>query len=180
MINRYAIPALTPDRRHTLRTAFRSRRVRPPLPRPRLSGGALPATRFSGRTPPGRPACRLSISTGCSPRPSTRRRTNSSPAGASSKPRSCCWPATTASPNVCFEVGYESLGSFSTRFHSLTGLSPAAFRGEARRIFGGFGVALAVVLHPRLLPARLPCRSISDTRKTARIEKRSPAPVLYS
>ena len=40
---------------------------------------------------------------------------------------------------ICFEVGYESLGSFSTRFHSLTGLSPAAFRGEARRTFGGFG-----------------------------------------
>jgi AraC-like DNA-binding protein len=41
---------------------------------------------------------------------------------------------------ICFEIGYESLGSFSTRFHSLTGLSPAAFRGEARRTFGGFGV----------------------------------------
>jgi len=40
---------------------------------------------------------------------------------------------------ICFETGYESLGSFSTRFHSLTGLSPAAFRGEARRTFGGFG-----------------------------------------
>jgi AraC-like DNA-binding protein len=40
---------------------------------------------------------------------------------------------------ICFEVGYESLGSFSTRFSSLTGLSPAAFRGEARRTFGGFG-----------------------------------------
>ena len=40
---------------------------------------------------------------------------------------------------ICFEVGYESLGSFSSRFHSLTGLSPAAFRGEARRTFGGFG-----------------------------------------
>ncbi|MGD0364418.1 MAG: AraC family transcriptional regulator [Bryobacteraceae bacterium] len=40
---------------------------------------------------------------------------------------------------ICFEVGYESVGSFSTRFHSLTGLSPAAFRGEARRTFGGFG-----------------------------------------
>src|ERR1039458_9068343 len=41
---------------------------------------------------------------------------------------------------ICFEVGYESLGSFSTRFSSLTGLSPATFRGEARRTFGGFGV----------------------------------------
>ncbi|MGA2738420.1 MAG: AraC family transcriptional regulator [Bryobacteraceae bacterium] len=43
---------------------------------------------------------------------------------------------------ICFEVGYESLGSFSTRFHSLTGLSPAAFRSEARRVFGGFGSGL--------------------------------------
>lgn len=41
--------------------------------------------------------------------------------------------------DVCFEIGYESLGSFSTRFHSLAGLSPAAFRREARRVFGGFG-----------------------------------------
>jgi len=41
---------------------------------------------------------------------------------------------------ICFEVGYESLGSFSARFSSLTGFSPAAFRGEARRTFGGLGV----------------------------------------
>jgi AraC-like DNA-binding protein len=41
--------------------------------------------------------------------------------------------------DVCFEVGYESLGSFSTRFRVLTGLSPAAFRRESRRVFGGFG-----------------------------------------
>jgi AraC-like DNA-binding protein len=40
--------------------------------------------------------------------------------------------------DVCFEVGYESLGSFSTRFRSLTGLSPAAFRREARRVFGNY------------------------------------------
>ena len=40
--------------------------------------------------------------------------------------------------DVCFDLGYESLGSFSTRFRSLTGLSPAAFRREGRRTFGGF------------------------------------------
>lgn len=40
--------------------------------------------------------------------------------------------------DICFAVGYESLGSFSTRFRSLTGLSPAAFRREARVAFGGF------------------------------------------
>lgn len=37
--------------------------------------------------------------------------------------------------DVCLEVGYESLGSFSARFRSLTGLSPAGFRREARRFF---------------------------------------------
>jgi AraC-like DNA-binding protein len=36
---------------------------------------------------------------------------------------------------ICLDVGYESLGSFSLRFRSLTGLSPADFRREARRIY---------------------------------------------
>jgi AraC-like DNA-binding protein len=40
--------------------------------------------------------------------------------------------------DICFDVGYESLGSFSSKFRSLTGLSPAAFRREARISFGGF------------------------------------------
>jgi len=40
--------------------------------------------------------------------------------------------------DICLEVGYQSLGSFSSRFHTLTGLSPAAFRSEARRTFGGW------------------------------------------
>jgi AraC-like DNA-binding protein len=40
--------------------------------------------------------------------------------------------------DICFDLGYESLGSFSTRFRSLTGLSPAAFRREARIALGGF------------------------------------------
>ena len=39
---------------------------------------------------------------------------------------------------ICFEVGYESLGSFSARFRSLTGLSPKEFRRQARISFGGF------------------------------------------
>ncbi len=41
--------------------------------------------------------------------------------------------------DICLDAGYESLGSFSTRFHSLTGLSPAAFRRESRRVFGTSG-----------------------------------------
>jgi AraC-like DNA-binding protein len=40
--------------------------------------------------------------------------------------------------DICFDVGYESLGSFSARFRSLVGLSPVAFRRQARVSFGGF------------------------------------------
>jgi AraC-like DNA-binding protein len=37
---------------------------------------------------------------------------------------------------VCFEVGYESLGSFSTKFRGKFGRSPAEFQREVRRVFG--------------------------------------------
>jgi AraC-like DNA-binding protein len=33
---------------------------------------------------------------------------------------------------ICFEVGFSSLGSFSTLFHRQVGLSPAEFRRRAR------------------------------------------------
>jgi AraC family transcriptional regulator len=35
---------------------------------------------------------------------------------------------------ICFEVGYNSLGTFITRFNELVGLSPNAFRRFARRL----------------------------------------------
>ena len=41
--------------------------------------------------------------------------------------------------DVCFEVGYESLGTFSSRFREKTGLSPREFQREARRVFPGSG-----------------------------------------
>lgn len=37
---------------------------------------------------------------------------------------------------VCFEVGYESLGTFSSKFRTQFGRSPAQFQREIRRIFG--------------------------------------------
>jgi AraC-like DNA-binding protein len=37
---------------------------------------------------------------------------------------------------VCFEVGYSSLGSFSTKFQSLAGRTPTAYQREVRRFFG--------------------------------------------
>ncbi len=36
---------------------------------------------------------------------------------------------------VCFEVGYESLGTFSSRFRERTGLSPSAYRRSLQRVF---------------------------------------------
>jgi AraC family transcriptional regulator len=38
--------------------------------------------------------------------------------------------------DICFEVGYNSLGTFISRFNELVGLSPSAFRRLARRISG--------------------------------------------
>jgi AraC-like DNA-binding protein len=40
--------------------------------------------------------------------------------------------------DICFDIGYDSLGSFSMKFRSLTGLPPAEFRRQARIAFGGF------------------------------------------
>jgi AraC-like DNA-binding protein len=37
---------------------------------------------------------------------------------------------------VCLEVGYSSLGSFSYKFRSLVGRSPTEYQREARRTFG--------------------------------------------
>ncbi len=38
--------------------------------------------------------------------------------------------------DVCLEVGYESLGSFSAKFRARFGRSPAAFQRDVRPIFG--------------------------------------------
>ncbi len=37
---------------------------------------------------------------------------------------------------VCMEVGYSSLGSFSTKFQSLVGRPPTEYQREVRRVFG--------------------------------------------
>lgn len=50
--------------------------------------------------------------------------------------------------DVCFAVGYESLGSFSTRFRSLVGQSPSEYQRSLRRVFPVPGLAVH-----RLVPA---------------------------
>jgi AraC-like DNA-binding protein len=42
---------------------------------------------------------------------------------------------------VCLAVGYESLGSFSSRFRSLVGYSPSEFQRSLRKIFAAPAVA---------------------------------------
>jgi len=37
---------------------------------------------------------------------------------------------------TCFELGYESLGSFSAKFRANLGRSPIAYQREVRRVFG--------------------------------------------
>jgi AraC-like DNA-binding protein len=37
---------------------------------------------------------------------------------------------------VCFEIGYSSLGTFSQKFHALAGRSPSEYQREVKRVFG--------------------------------------------
>ena len=67
---------------------------------------------------------------------------------------------------VCLEVGYSSLGSFSTKFQSLVGVPPTQYQ---RQVQAGLRLPAAVEDHAgsSLLFFRL-------RRVTARIEKRRP------
>ena len=37
---------------------------------------------------------------------------------------------------ICMQVGYSSLGSFSHKFHSMAGRTPSEYQREVRRVFG--------------------------------------------
>lgn len=49
---------------------------------------------------------------------------------------------------ICFEVGCSSLGTFSTRFTELVGLSPSVYRREARATEGIPSCVAKVVTRP--------------------------------
>lgn len=38
--------------------------------------------------------------------------------------------------DVCFEIGYSSLGSFSSKFQTMVGRTPTQYQREVRRVFG--------------------------------------------
>lgn len=46
---------------------------------------------------------------------------------------------------VCYELGFESLGSFSTSFHRRTGLSPRAWQRQARPFAQSLGIPMLFV-----------------------------------
>lgn len=55
---------------------------------------------------------------------------------------------------VCFDIGYGSLGSFSSKFRARFGRSPAEFQREIRRIFGYTSPWRGVLMIPScFLPA---------------------------
>ena len=37
---------------------------------------------------------------------------------------------------ICLDIGYSSLGTFSSRFRALAGRSPSEYRRDARRVYG--------------------------------------------
>jgi AraC-like DNA-binding protein len=47
--------------------------------------------------------------------------------------------------DVCFEVGFESLGSFSTSFTRRTGVSPRAWQARTRSFVQSLGVPMLFV-----------------------------------
>ncbi|UPK73029.1 AraC family transcriptional regulator [Nocardioidaceae bacterium SCSIO 66511] len=45
--------------------------------------------------------------------------------------------------DVCFEVGFSSLGTFSTRFAELVGVAPSAYQREGTRVTAGMPPCVA-------------------------------------
>lgn len=45
--------------------------------------------------------------------------------------------------DICFEVGFSSLGTFSTRFKELVGVSPSSYRRDQSRAAAGIPPCLA-------------------------------------
>jgi AraC-like DNA-binding protein len=44
---------------------------------------------------------------------------------------------------ICFEVGFSSLGTFSTRFTELVGVSPSAYRRDGAEVIAGMPACVA-------------------------------------
>ena len=56
--------------------------------------------------------------------------------------------------DVCFEVGFQSLGSFSTLFHRVVGQPPATYRARSLVVVPGFGQVGPLVYVPNCFITR--------------------------
>jgi AraC-like DNA-binding protein len=56
--------------------------------------------------------------------------------------------------DVCFEVGFQSLGSFSTLFHRVVGQPPATYRARSLVVVPGFGQVGPLVYVPNCFISR--------------------------
>jgi AraC-like DNA-binding protein len=68
---------------------------------------------------------------------------------------------------ICFEVGYNSLGTFTSRFNQLVGLSPSAFRHLTRKFFSTRLSDLSALLPESTdlpAPSRHICGAVSSPR----------------
>ncbi|MCM3885403.1 helix-turn-helix transcriptional regulator [Frankia sp. R82] len=66
--------------------------------------------------------------------------------------------------DVCFAVGCSSLGSFSSRFTDLVGMTPTAYRREATRSTAGLPSCVSKqVTRPVRIPVADPARSADRT-----------------
>jgi AraC-like DNA-binding protein len=64
------------------------------------------------------------------------------------KAKELLWNSNLSITEICMEVGFESLGSFSTLFRRVTGLSPSAYRVSSQPIPNPTYIPLCVcVLH---------------------------------
>lgn len=61
--------------------------------------------------------------------------------------------------DICFAVGFNSLGTFSTRFHELVGMSPSAYRRAA--VHDEYALP-SIVVKNALRPVRI--REVPDLR----------------
>jgi AraC-like DNA-binding protein len=73
--------------------------------------------------------------------------------------------------DICFDVGYNSLGTFTTRFTQQVGVSPA----RLRRLGSGFRLEALALAAERLAPGRPPAGA---TTVTGTVEAGAPHPAI--
>ena len=105
------------------------------------------------------PASRARTSAASSAARSASRRTRTCSPAASSGPPRCCARPTARSPTSASSVGLQSVGSFTTSFTRMYGVSPTAYRA-----------AFPPAATHALVPACV-VRASTAARNTARFEK---------